>query len=253
MVILRVVLLILAAFAQPLAGLWPEFVGIEREVGDVVEPYRTALVPAGWAFSIWTLIFIGNLIFVADHTRAPRRQGMAPLGWLAAGVFAGNTAWVWYQPTHGPGLDSFALLEVILVLALAAALLSRRAARPDLLARTGLASLDLLAGWVTVASAAGLSLALNYDGWAEVGRQDTRGVLPVLFAWLPIAWALTFALRSWAYAAAIVWGLFAVAMANRFDPTYALGVGAVATSFLGLTAFAKRRGPLLAKPSAAAA
>jgi hypothetical protein len=241
MTTIRIILVLVLASTQAIAGLFPDLVGIENDVGDAVAPYRTALVPIGWAFAIWWVIYLGNLVFALDHARAGNSPGMAKVGWFAAGAFLVATFWVWHQPTYGPGVFSFIFLEVLLALALLAAFFTKDVHRPDLFGRTGLASLSFLAGWVTVASPAGFSLALQFIGWSDFARDDTQAVLPILFGWLPLAWGLTFVLRSWAYAIPIVWGLFGVAMANTSDPGFLIGIGAVATSFPGLTAFARSR------------
>ena len=166
---------------------------------------------------------------------------MASVGWLAAFAFLGNAVWVLHQPTYGPGLASFMGLEVLAVLAILAAFLTRRVEPSGLFQKLSFGGLWALAGWLTVASPAGLSLALVFSfGW-DLGPMPTDAVLPIVVGWLPIAWGLTWFARRWFFIAPIIWGLYGVAMANTGEPQFFWGILALATSFVGLTLVAKTR------------
>ena len=238
---LRAFLVLGFAVLQMVAGFAPGLFGVTNGVGEMVEPYRTPLVPAGWAFAIWLFIYIGCLVFALFHLVNRQKQGLAVVGWLAALAFLGNWVWVLHQPTFGPGWASFLGLEVILLLALAAAWTSGRVAPGGLFQTLALGGLWALAGWITVASPAGLSLAMVFEGGWDLGARPTDAVFPIVLGWLPMAWGLTWIARRFFYAVPIMWGLFGVAMANQGEQAFVFGILALASSFAGLTLIAKSR------------
>lgn len=243
---LRTILVVFLAVAQMVVGFFPGLLGASNDVGAMVEPYRTPLVPAGWAFAIWGLLYLGCLVFAAFHTINRHDPLVARVGWLAALSFLGTTLWVPHQLTYGPGWASFIGLEWILLTTLAAILAIRLDPRPGAFRGFAYGAIIALAGWITVASPAGLSLALVFESGWDLGEDRTGAVFPILLGWLPIAWGLTYFIRSWFYAVPIMWGLFGVAMANQSEQQFFIGVLALATSFAGLTLFARKRRPELA-------
>ncbi|WP_233061136.1 hypothetical protein [Parvularcula mediterranea] len=246
---LRSLIVLLLAVAQMVIGFFPGLLGAGSDVGAMVEPYRTPLVPAGWAFAIWGLLYIGCLVFAVFHLMNRRDACVARVGWLAALSFLGTTLWVPHQLTYGPGWASFIGLEWILLTNLAATFAIRLDPRRGAFRGLAYGAIIALAGWITVASPAGLSLALVYENGWDLGDDRTGAVFPILLAWLPIAWGLTWLIRSWFYVVPIMWGLFGVAMANQAEQQFFIGVLALATSFAGLTLFARKhrvRGPEVA-------
>ncbi|MCQ8183858.1 hypothetical protein [Parvularcula maris] len=214
--LLRAVLLLLAAAFQLAANFAPGLFGAERSVGEAVEPFRTALVPAGWAFAIWGMLFSLLTIFAVVHFPRREEPGWARAGWLILPAMIGNGLFGIVQPALGPGWESFVLLELILAFALAATLAGRRVTPASLWDGAALVSLPALAGWVTVASAAGLSILLRAEGLAP---QD--GLLPdliILIGFTTIAPFLVRWIGAWAYTLPILWGLFGIGMAGRLPP-----------------------------------
>ena len=241
MVNFRATLVLLFAVLQVVTGFAPDLFGATNDVGAAVEPYRTPLVPAGWAFAIWGLLYLGCFVFAVFHALRRHEPGMARVGWLAALAFLGNAVWVLHQPTYGPGLVSFLGLEVLAMLAISAAFLTLKVDHAGFFQKLSFGGLWALAGWLTIASPAGLSLALVFSfGW-DLSPAPTDAVLPIVVCWLPIAWGLTWFARRWFFIAPIVWGLYGVAMANTDETQFFWGILALAASFVGLTLIAKNR------------
>lgn len=237
----RSLLLIAAALAQILASTAPGLFGIETSFGDAVAPFSTPLVPAGWAFSIWGLLFILSLVFVAWHAASRGNPAAARAGWLALIAYTGNAGFALYQPQFGPDLLSFAVLELVLLTAFLAALAGRAGAEAAAFHKVAAGALFALAGWVTVASPAGLSVALNMAGLFDVEGTASPGIRAVLFGWAPAALVFAWIARSWAYVVPIGWGIVGVAARNSADPVFALGILALGTAFFGVTAMARAR------------
>ena len=69
----RVVAVVVAAVAQIVGSpLGAALSG--RSVGDVSDGARSLVTPAGWAFSIWGLVFLGSLAWAIWSPRARHRS-----------------------------------------------------------------------------------------------------------------------------------------------------------------------------------
>ena len=161
-----------------------------------------AIQPAGWAFSIWGIIYLGLIVHAAiGVTRgdaAGWRESRAPLAVsLAVGA-------IWLPVAGVSPVWATVLIWVMLIGALMALFAGRRAGEPW---RVDL-PLGLYAGWLSAASF--VSLALLGAGWGVLF--DDLGWARVL---LPVAVGFA-ALMLWSmgfvpgYAAAVAWALVGI-------------------------------------------
>ena len=216
----------------------PLIFGFSETVPSRAEAVEHSLVPAIYAFAIWSLIYLGALVFAVWQV-LPRNLAnplARRIGWLAAAMYAINTVWQIWVPAFGLDWVSAVLLAGEAALGIVALGRIRDLGR----ALTGferwgaVAPLGLLTGWVTAASFVGLSSTLIATGSTLADPRQ----LPVAAALLSgaivfCAFAVN-ATRSWFQAAGIVWALVAIAVANVLrapEPMLALiaagGVGLV--------------------------
>lgn len=233
----RSAILIFFAVLQIVAALRPEFFGIEGTIGATAERNSTNVVPAGYAFAIWSILFAGGLYVATWHAARPASPLRRRLGWFAAAAFAGNAVWALHQPVFGPGLVSALLLVPILAFAYLAAWQGRRDPSATAWDRAAYASLWALAGWLTAALAAGLSVALLRGGlWPFVGSSQ-QSAYALLLAWAPLAVLLTYRSGAVAFALAIAWGLAGIGVRS---PELSLFTGVLALAVIGASFAGKR-------------
>jgi hypothetical protein len=207
-------LVLLAAAAQIIV---PFYVNPFR---DGAQPIRGAvpsqLEPAGYAFTIWTPIYLAALAYaVWQLTPAGRRdRDTARIAPLAVLLYAGSSAWL-VVARDGP---LWATMPILGAMALCAtiALVLTVGGRPSLLRVPCLeVPFGLYAGWtvcatfVNVAEVAPLygfrRLGLSVAGFAEVAV----GVLAILA--VCILWVIR---GNLAFAAAVIWALVAILVAD---------------------------------------
>lgn len=196
-------------------------IGFFTSVGSVSDEFGNPIVPAGYAFSIWGVIFalLGVYAVVQALPGQSTNYLFRTIGWWTAGAMIGNSLW-----TVLFGNRMFALAQVVIFLIALCAILALvtwtdvLAVRPaNAIERwvVGLA-LGLLAGWVTAASFVGLAATLIANGWANDGTGAVVGGSGLLlFAGGIAAWALARssagpAIGWLAYGAAVIWALVAV-------------------------------------------
>jgi hypothetical protein len=191
--------------------LWP---GLStRETADT---YTSPITPAGWAFSIWLVIYVGCLalaIYQLLPSQQPRRAHRRS-GWWLVGGFAASTAWV---PIFGvPVMWLSQLLVVGLVVALVFA------ARGFLVTGPAPSTAEvaflrvpvmLYLGWAVVASAAGFATTFRAWGMPAGARWASEiCVVLVLSAAIMSLFVVGRMVAVGAFLLAALWGLLGIAL-----------------------------------------
>lgn len=233
------------AVLQPVAGALAPVLGIGRPIAAVAADSQTPVIPAGYAFLIWTPIFALAIAYAVWQALPARREDplLRRLGWWVAAAFAGNIAWMLAaQLTGRNGWHLFVLILFALVPALIAFLRDgwRRHAPDDTsdgpwkrwLLRP---LLGLQAGWLTAATFANLSSAVRAEGLSWFGLGETAAaVLLLLIAGLAAAAILWVSRGSPWYAGAAAWAFVAILLANMGEREWNLFVAAAAAAALVL-------------------
>jgi hypothetical protein len=237
-------------------------------IGQVSEENRTLVVPAGYAFAIWNLIFLLCFVYAAYRALPANRDNplLRRVGWFFAGAFFLDGLWEILFPAQ-----QFLIAEVVIVstfVCLAAAYLQLvREARGRALsgAESWLVALllGLFFGWITAAtfvSIATTSVALGLLG-GGTGEALVGAVLLLLGGLLASAVILYGRLAPGPrfylpYAAAILWALIAVIVNQYDDSVLTTGAAVVAVVLVASALFgALREGSTgqgrIAKPGAA--
>src|SRR5690606_26170844 len=166
-------LVLLTAIAMPVVAWLSNAGAFGPDNGTVSDRYPTLLVAAGYAFSIWGVIFLLDVGYAAWQATGARR-GEATLGrvapWAAAGV-ALTTAWM---PLFSQQLFWACLLVIFGALACllrCAVLLSRDEAPAKGQWGWAWLPLSLHAGWLSLAAFLNLAQVVVAYGLAPVDRQ----------------------------------------------------------------------------------
>lgn len=190
-------------------------------VGQVSDRYPTYVVPAGYAFAIWSLIFALSLAYAVWQALQAQRENplLRRVGWLTAAAFAGSTAWEFVFPAGAYGVS--VLLIVITLVSLAVAVGRMAGWRtPFTPAERWLVwiACGVYLGWITVATVANVAQALAAAGVVELGLGGEAWGMVMLAAAALIASAVTLRTRNAGYALAVVWALVAAFAARRGPP-----------------------------------
>ncbi len=211
-----------------------------EDVGTVARSYPTPVLPAGWTFGIWGVIyvaFLGYAVYQLLPTQRSREVHRATGWWLAVSAVL-NMAWISAFSARYVLLAEVLLLALLAVLARVYGRLSRERAtntRERLALRLPVA---LYTGWVSLAvvagtAATGVRLGLPGDG----ALAEIAAVLILLVAAAIVASVVTYATAVVGYAAAAVWALLGIAL-NA--PPAAVGVAAAVAAVVVLFATARR-------------
>jgi hypothetical protein len=210
--------------------------------GAVSDTVQTGLTPAGWAFSIWSVIFVGVLIF-AGYQALPRARGARFDAVATPFILANLLNGLWQIPwlTRMFGLAAVVIVGILVSLIWLYIRLDRMGMTTVERWTLGVPTALFLA-WLSVATALNVTIALAAAGW------EGNALWPplVVLAIVGIGAALLSRTGDVAFAAVLVWAFAAIYAANVPSPgetpalTAVLGVGVLA--FVVAVVWAVRRG-----------
>lgn len=189
------------------------FLGIGRPIGDQSDAVRTLVTPAGWAFSIWSLLYLGSLVFAVVQALPARRDDplFAAVRLPAAGAFLGNALWVAYTQVYGLALPSVVIILATLACLIACYRRFARWPRPTTAQRWGaIVPLSALTSWLTVAALVNIAATLRFHGVEGGTAAPTLAAAVLIVGGLIAAAAIVRGRGNLAYAAVFLWALAAI-------------------------------------------
>jgi hypothetical protein len=203
----------------------------EATQADVSTPL---IEPAGYAFIVWSVIYLGSLAYAAYQFAPARRDDLLlrRIGWPTASAFLSVAVWLVMARFNLIWL-TVACIVWMLVSVVPAFVRAARHPNPTPGQRWLVAApLGVFAGWVTAATFANTAAALKVSGLLDVGLPEAQWTVLFLLAAGVLGAAGTLAVRGRAeYGLTLVWAFVAIAVANLHrgpHPTVALTAGAMA-------------------------
>lgn len=205
-------LLLLCALAMPVVSWFSQRGAFGPDNGTISDRYPTLLVAAGYAFAVWGLIFLLDVVFGIWQAR-PRQRDDATLARIRPAAAAGFALTAVWMPIFSQQLFWLALLVIwssLACLLYCAIVLSRETSRPPGMTPWAWLPLSLHAGWLSLA--AFLNTAQVVVAYRLLPTDD-------MLAWSLALFAAAAALLLVAnqrmrgnpvYAAVALWGLAAV-------------------------------------------
>ena len=181
--LLRSVAVVVSAVAQALVGLGSQLLVDPASTNAAISnENRSPVTPAGYAFSIWLLIYLASLALALYQVR-PDQRGLEVhrrTGWWLAGAFAASTLWVPIFSTRTIWLSQLVILALVGCLAAAARLLTGLGPATTRTEQVALRlPVTLYLGWALLATVAGFGATFRSLGMPERATWATA-VSPLL-------------------------------------------------------------------------
>lgn len=184
------------------------FGGFASELLPIPQP-DPPIQPAGYAFSIWSLIYIYLIVSaIYGLVKRPQDAGWDAARWPLIASLVLGTPWLWVANVSAP----WSTLLIFLMMVTAIIALLRAPERDIWWFRV---PVGLLAGWLTAASfvslgvtAAGYGILFNDVGWAYLG------ILAAMVVGIAVVVQRGGVLE---YALAIIWALVAIVVRNGMN------------------------------------
>jgi hypothetical protein len=195
-----------------------------QTVTSEAQTTKTPVVPADYAFAVWSVIFLLNLIYALDQMRPSRADVPVyrRIGWLTAAAFAANTVWSVVAQLGGPLVFTGLIFLVAAFGSVLAAWRTFRTADAPLVARLAVGS---LAGWVAIF--ANWSVVLKDLGYGDLGGETLQALMFLSAAGLLAAATIRVTRGALPYALTIAWALIGLIVGNleRGTETAAIAAG----------------------------
>jgi benzodiazapine receptor len=198
--------------------------------GEVANKYFSLFTPAGFAFSIWGLIYFVLALFVIYQALPAQRQNepLARIGMPFKVSCAANALWLftWHLEWLVPAL----MLMIVLLVALIVIYRSL-----DIVATGARASerwlvqlpFGLYLGWISVATIANLSAVQSALYWNDLGFDAVTWTLIKLAIAAAIACIVSLRRHDLVFPLAVAWAAFGIAAGQAATPAVAGAAGTV--------------------------
>ncbi|QJU52303.1 tryptophan-rich sensory protein [Herbiconiux sp. KACC 21604] len=210
---------------------------IQDAAGGALSADATLLAPAGPAFSIWSVIYLGLLGYaVWQLLPAQSRDGESArrqrtLGYPVAATLLLNAAWILSVQAGLLALSAVVIVVLLVALLVTFVLVVRTRRRGQGIVESVLidGTVGLYLGWVCVATAANITALLTADGFDGWGiAADAWGVTIVVVAGLAGLALAVFGVGRLAPTASLAWGLVWVAVSRTTGETLSAPVATAA-------------------------
>lgn len=238
----QIAVIVAAVFNVGFNALAGSGVLFDTTTGEVSDAYPTGVTPAGWAFSIWSVIFIGVLV-LAVYQALPRARGPRYDEIAVPFILANLLTGIWQIPW----LNEYFALSVVVIVGILLSLiwLYIRLDKMDLegVERWTLGvPTSLYLAWLCVATAVNTTVALVAAGWE--GSAIWPPILVIVVA--GIGTALLWQTGDIFFAAVLVWAFAAIYVNNvpspRESPALAAALGIGVFAFVVAIGAALKRG-----------
>ena len=202
---------------------------------DISAKYPTLITPAGYGFSIWTLIYVGLLAFSIFQLLPANVARFRPLRSLYIFSCALNCAWLYFWHT-----EHIAICFVILV-ALCLTLLSINylLREPETFADIWLAKapFGIYLGWATAAVLVNLVVMLKFLNVSLTPSTETYLAVGLILVAAVFGVLARIRLTNYFYPLAIAWALTAIAVrqSGQTAIVVACAVGVIASLIASLS------------------
>jgi hypothetical protein len=214
---------------------------------QISDRFPVFFVPAGYAFSIWGLIFLLLLGFTVYQALPSQRQNPAlrRIGyWFALSALA-NTSWIflWHYEQFTLSLGAMLVLLVSLI-AIYLRLDIGRAKVSNAMKWLAHLPFSVYLGWITVATVANATVVLYALNWDGFGLSPETWAVIMLAIGAAIAITMILTRRDVAYTLVILWAYAGIVVKQAGAPLVAgtAGAAAVAVALVLLAALVMRRG-----------
>lgn len=186
--------------------------------GEVSELYTNLFVPAGYAFSIWAVIYSLLIVFTILQARGFFNSSQeAPayvetIGWWFVISCIANSTWIFTWHYLLVPLSVVWMLLILLALIMVYTRLNDGSTESPAIVRI---AFSIYLGWITVATVANISAALVSVNWNGFGISEITWTIIALSTGTLIGLTMIWSRQDIAYIAVLIWAFIAIAVQRQ--------------------------------------
>ena len=230
-----------------------------QTMGAVSAKYPTLLTPAGYAFSIWGLIFLALTIYAVWQLLPAQRRISLPDALAKPLTLASIATGAWVVLfANELILPSVGVMLLILGCLIVAYGRARRRIFADAAPALAGVPLSLYLGWISVASVINITIGLRQLGWQTAEGASITLTLGLIFVVVALGLIMSRVFRDMVFPLVVAWALVAVWVVRlREVPELGwaalIGAAVVAIAGVVLSRLGGRKTPWQLRDEAAAA
>ena len=230
-----------------------------QTMGAVSAKYPTLLTPAGYAFSIWGLIFLALTIYAVWQLLPAQRRISLPDALAKPLTLASIATGAWVVLfANELILPSVGVMLLILGCLIVAYGRARRRIFADAAPALAGVPLSLYLGWISVASVINITIGLRQLGWQTAEGASITLTLGLIFLVVALGLIMSRVFRDMVFPLVVAWALVAVWVVRlREVPELGwaalIGAAVVAIAGVVLSRLGGRKTPWQLRDEAAAA
>ncbi|HXX78719.1 MAG TPA: tryptophan-rich sensory protein [Ktedonobacteraceae bacterium] len=221
---IRQITIVIATVITIVVNLFSSFI-TGKSVAAISDRFPVPVTPAGWAFSVWGIIYVGLIAYAIYQVLPAQRTNprLRRIGYLYLLGCAANVAWLFLWVNELITLSLVAI--VVLLLSLITLYL-----RADM-NRTNIDRVErwcvnipfgIYMGWITVATIVNVTVVLYHLGWNGLDISPEIWTAILLVVGTVIALAVGITRVDIAYMATVVWAYSAILVKNIPIPMIAI-------------------------------
>ena len=201
--------------------------------GQISDRFQVYFVPAGYAFAIWGLIYIGLIAYTVYQALPAQRVNprLQVTGWWVVLGGLANSMWIFlwhYEQFVGSLAAMLVLLGSLTAVYLRLGIGRTKVSKGEQwLVRT---PFSIYLGWITVATIANVTDVLDFLKWNAFGIAAQTWFLVILVTVLVISTLMSLSRRDVAYILVILWGL--VGIGYKFSTEPFIWIASLTTALL---------------------
>ncbi|QMW02397.1 tryptophan-rich sensory protein [Spirosoma foliorum] len=227
----------------------------------ISDKYHTLITPAGYAFSIWGIIFLGLLAFAIYQTLSSQRDNprFRAIGWWVVLNALCNAIWSPLFNNEYIGLALIVILVMLFSLVIIEQRLLERQHVPVLstdpdntlpessasATETWLARIpfSIYFGWLTVATILNVAVYLKATNFGLMGLSEQTWAMAMLIVGLIVGVIVFNRFRSVGYILVFAWAYIAIAVEQKDYPQIQLvaGIGAIVAVGVAIAGMVSRK------------
>jgi hypothetical protein len=210
--------ILVAAIAQIVFARLTDILHIGQSVEMRSVLAQHPLVPLGYAFAIWGVIYLYSLIAAIWQMSGRQRNDMAlrEVGWNLTGIYAVNAVWQIWVPLRGLDMVSVVLVGFGLFLGISGLMALRRMQLTRKEEWLVAGPLALVTGWLTAAFMLNMTSMFVAQHSTFINPLNPSVSLAFLIVLIAAGGLVARAAQSLLYAVALIWALFWIMMANIY-------------------------------------
>jgi hypothetical protein len=191
---------------------------------EIADSFDVYFVPAGYVFSIWSLIYLGLIAYAVFQLLPAQREnpGLRQTGWWFVLSCAANSVWLFLWHYGYFALSVVAMLTLLISLIVIYLRLGvGQQAVPSGERWLVQLSFSIYLGWVTVATIANITAFLDSIDWNGFGISPEIWTFIMLVVAIAVAGLMAYYRQDIAYLLVLIWAFIGIGVEQSDTPQVA--------------------------------